>query len=260
MDRRVTPLTTTTATAASAATARRTGAITATRRAALASVAALPLTGLLRPTRAEAATVRLDALTVLLRTGTRQVVTVNRTSSVGARVAFWSLADGRWEVDFLSNHGRIGYGGLVSPGRRKQGTGTTPAGTYGIPLTFGRWNKPAPWRMEYVKMAVGDYWVLDNESRYYNRFRRRSSGGFRWQLRSGINASEHLLDYASQYEMAAALDFNYAEQVRYRGGAIFLHVHGSGATAGCVSVPRHMMEATMYALDPRAVPLVTIGE
>lgn len=234
--------------------------LTASRRVALASVAALPLTGLLRPTAAEAASVRLDALTVLLRPGTRQVVTVNRTGGTTARVAFWRLVDGRWEVDFLSNHGRIGYGGLVSPGRRRQGSGTTPAGTYGIPLTFGRWSRPAAWKVPYVRMAPGDYWVLDNQSPYYNRFRRRSSGGFRWWLTQGVDVSEHLLDYASQYEFAAALDYNYADQVRYRGGAIFLHVNGSGATAGCVSVPRHMMEATMWALDAQAVPLVTIGE
>ena len=45
-----------------------------------------------------ASTVRLDGVTVRLRAGTRQVVTVNRTRSYRARVTFWVLRDGRWIV------------------------------------------------------------------------------------------------------------------------------------------------------------------
>ncbi len=230
----------------------------ATRRAVLASVGALTLTGLLRPVPATAAsaaagTVRLDNMPVALRAGTTQVVTCNRTSGYKARVAFWRLVDGRWRSEFSTTDGRIGYGGLVSPGSRRQGSGTTPMGTYGIPFTFGRWNHSSAWRMPYLKMVTGDYWVLDNDSRFYNRFRKRSSGGFR------TAGSEHLVDFGDQYEMSAVLDFNYAAPVRHRGGAIFLHVNGRGATAGCVSVPRVMMGAVMRELQPGAVPVVTIG-
>ncbi len=52
--------------------------------------------------------------------------------------------------------------------------------------------------------------------------------------------------------------FNYG-QVRHRGSGIFLHVNGSGATGGCVSVPRSMMVRLMRELDPAAAPVIAIG-
>ena len=87
-------------------------------------------------------------------------------------------------------------------------------------------------------MRKGDYWVLDNQSDHYNRYRNKRQGGFRWWLDSSSdNASERLRDYPTQYEWAVVTSFN-SRQVKHRGGAIFLHVNGSGATAGCVSAPR----------------------
>jgi L,D-peptidoglycan transpeptidase YkuD (ErfK/YbiS/YcfS/YnhG family) len=55
-----------------------------------------------------------------------------------------------------------------------------------------------------------------------------------------------------------ATSFN-AGQVRHRGGAIFLHVNGSGATAGCVSAPRWFMVRVMNRLDHDRVPVIAIG-
>jgi hypothetical protein len=48
-------------------------------------------------------------------------------------------------------------------------------------------------------------------------------------------------------------------QVRHRGGAIFLHVNGSGATAGCASAPRWFMRRVMNRLDQDRVPVIAIG-
>ncbi|WP_301799344.1 L,D-transpeptidase family protein [Nocardioides sp. ChNu-153] len=232
---------------------------TATRRAALGTVGALAVTGLVRPTAARAAsTVRLDGIDVALRSGTRAVVTVNRTSGYRARVAFWQLRSGRWDVQFLTTDGRIGYGGLVAPTRRRQGSGTTPLGTHGLISSFGRWNHQTAWRMPYRKIMPGDFWVQDNASGHYNRYRHQDQGGFRWWL-TGADSSERLTDYGAQYEMSVVTDYNYREQVRYRGAGIFLHVNGSGATAGCVSVPRHVMEALMLHLEPAQVPLIAMG-
>ena len=44
-----------------------------------------------------------------------------------------------------------------------------------------------------------------------------------------------------QYAHAVVIDYNYARPVKGRGAGIFLHVNGSGATAGCVSVPADAM-------------------
>ena len=47
--------------------------------------------------------------------------------------------------------------------------------------------------------------------------------------------------------------------MRHRGGAIFLHVNGAGATAGCVSAPRWFLQRTVAALDADRVPVIAIG-
>lgn len=64
--------------------------------------------------------------------------------------------------------------------------------------------------------------------------------------------------YPTQYEYAAVIKYNWS-QVRYRGAGIFLHVNGSGATGGCVSVPRWMMIELFSKLDPAKKPVIAIG-
>ena len=203
--------------------------------------------------------VRLDGVTVRLRPGTRQVVTVNHTSGYHARVSYWALRQGRWRLQFRTADGRIGYNGLVRPRRRVQGSGKTPLGTYTLPFSFGTHSQRTAWDPGYRRIRRGDYWVLDNESRFYNRYRNKSSGGFRWWLpASRPNASERLRDFPKQYEFSVVTSFN-AGQVRHRGGAIFLHVNGCGATAGCVSAPRWFLLRAMNRLNQDRVPVIAIG-
>ena len=221
---------------------------------------ALALT-LLAPHSAEAAqrTVRLDGVTVTLRPGTTQVVTVNHTGGYRARVTLWGNDGDGWEQRMQVSDGRIGYGGLVRGVDRRQGTGTTPLGTYELPWAFGQVREKAGWKLRYRQVRAGDYWVQDNASAYYNRYRHRSQGGFRWWLPSSDpNSSERLRDYRRQYEWSIVTSFNHG-QVRHRGSGIFLHVNGSGATAGCVSAPRRFIRALMFRLDPDRRPVIAIG-
>lgn len=204
-------------------------------------------------------TVELDGVTVQLRAGTRQVVTVNRTEGYHARVTFWTKRVGRWERRFRATDGRIGYHGLVLPRKRVQGSGTTPLGTHRLPWAFGMHPQRDRWDPSYRRVRAGDFWVLDNRSKHYNRYRNRAQGGFRWRLpASHPDGSERLKDYPRQYEWAITTSFN-SRQVRHRGGAIFLHVNGSGATAGCVSAPRWFLRRLMVHLDQDQVPVIAIG-
>jgi len=217
-----------------------------------------PLVALL-PTSADAETVRLGGVTVRLRPGTSQVVTADRTTGHHARVRLWSLRDGRWRVVASTADGRIGYGGLSRPARRHQGDGTTPTGTFALTFAFGTHARKPGWRMRYHRIRQGDYWVGDNSSAYYNRLHTKARGGFRWWLPSSDHdASEHLIHYRSQYEYAFATSFN-AGQVRDRGFAIFLHVNGRGATAGCVSAPRSFLRLLYRRLSPHRHPVIAIG-
>jgi L,D-peptidoglycan transpeptidase YkuD (ErfK/YbiS/YcfS/YnhG family) len=214
----------------------------------------------LAPTPTAAArTVTLDGVRVAIRSGTTQVVTVNRTSGWHARVVLWEHSARGWRAVKRTAHGAIGYGGLVAGTRRRQGTGTTPSGTYRLLGSFGTHTPQHAWHLAYRRIAAGDYWVEDNGSRYYNRYRNRSQGGFRWKLTSGENSSEELTDYPRQYELSITTSFNYSAQVRHRGAGIFLHVNGRGATAGCASATRTFMVAAMKRLDPKRVPLIAIG-
>lgn len=222
---------------------------------------ALAAAALLAPVPAVAQTsqVRLDGVDVRLREGTRQVVTVNRTSGHRARVTLWAFADGHWQQRLQAFDGRIGYGGVVPGPRRVQNTGTTPLGTYDLPWAFGRRGRDADWRIDYRRIRSGDFWVQDNRSRHYNRYRNQRQGGFRWWLpTSDPNSSERLTDYRSQYEWSIVIDYN-RDQVRHRGSGIFLHVNGSGATAGCVSAPRWFIRKLMARIDPDLGPLIAIG-
>ncbi len=215
---------------------------------------------LVAPVPAHAADdVTLDGVEVRVRPGTEQVVTVNRTNGWHARVTFWSRSGERWHQRFAAADGRVGYGGLVRAQRRVQGSGRTPLGTFRMPWAFGMHRQKETWDGSYRKVRRGDYWVLDNQSDHYNRYRNKRQGGFRWRLPAGnANGSERLKDYPVQYEWAVTTSFN-SNQVRHRGGAIFLHVNGSGATAGCVSAPRWFLRRLMNRLDQDRKPVIAVG-
>jgi L,D-peptidoglycan transpeptidase YkuD (ErfK/YbiS/YcfS/YnhG family) len=201
----------------------------------------------------------LDGVRVQLEPGTQQVVTVNHTDGYHARVTFWKLTGAGWKARFSADDGRIGYGGLVRGTRRVQGTGTTPLGTYRLPWAFGMNAAHADWKLRYRQVVPGDFWVEDNASAYYNRYRNQAEGGFRWWLpASDPNSSERLTDFRHQYRVSVVTSFNQA-QVRHRGAGIFLHVNGSGATAGCVSAPGVFMDKLMRALDPALAPVIAVG-
>ncbi|HEY6934736.1 MAG TPA: hypothetical protein VI452_15155 [Marmoricola sp.] len=202
---------------------------------------------------------RLGGVPVRLPSGSRQVVTVNHGSGYHARVVLWRRVRGAWQVVARARDGRTGYGGLVAADRRRQGTGTTPLGTFGLISSFGPHPRHAAWDLPYRQVRPGDYWVEDNRSAYYNRYRNRHRGGFRWWLpASNVNSSERLADYPRQYEYAIVTAFN-RRQVRHRGAGIFLHVNGQGATAGCVSAPRWFLRKAMAVLRPQLHPVIAVG-
>lgn len=207
---------------------------------------------------ASAAPLTLDGVRVTLPAGSTQVVTVNHTHGWHARITLWQHDATGWHRVARATDARTGYGGLVLGSRRHQGTGTTPLGTYGLTSAFGRHPRASTWRLPYRQVQRGDFWVEDNASAYYNRFRNQSQGGFRWWLRSGPDTSERLSDYPTQYEYVVNTGFN-QDQVRHRGAGIFLHVNGRGATAGCVSAPRWFLRTVLARLDPARVPVIAIG-
>jgi L,D-peptidoglycan transpeptidase YkuD (ErfK/YbiS/YcfS/YnhG family) len=205
---------------------------------------------------ADAGTFKLDGVRVALPAGTTQVITVNHTRKWHARVVLWERSTTGWHAIARTTNGRTGYGGLVPGSRRRQGSGRTPLGTYRLLSAFGTHDDTT--RLPYTRIKKGDYWVEDNASAYYNRYRNKAQGGFRWWLTRGVDTSEELTDYPTQYEYAINTGFNYG-QVRHRGAGIFLHVNGRGATGSCVSAPRSFLQTAMARLDPKRGPVIAIG-
>ncbi|WP_405800641.1 L,D-transpeptidase [Streptomyces sp. NBC_01506] len=186
--------------------------------------------------------------------GGRQLITAEAatTGATTGRVTWWDRRGGRW-VAAGSADARFGSGGLVPGTERVQGTSTTPTGLYDLPYAFGI--RPAPRGTRYAYRPVTDrsWWCQDNDSRAYNRW----VEGLPADCRAG--EAEKLTDYGTQYAHALVIGFNYHRPVRGRGAAIFLHVNGKGATAGCVSVPAEAMRRILTWADPGRSPHIAVG-
>jgi L,D-peptidoglycan transpeptidase YkuD (ErfK/YbiS/YcfS/YnhG family) len=199
-----------------------------------------------------ACTRKLDGISTSIGRTQRTVTIVNQTSKTHARMSFWIRTNAACSLNrkFLTTTARIGYGGTVDGDKRQQGTGTTPLGTYTMTQAFGNGPAAASW-LPYHVVKSGDYWVGDNNSRYYNSLRNKSKGGFRWWLpQSYVNSSERLQSFPSQYRYVVVINFNRAPdyQRHYRGSGIFLHVKSSGPTAGCVGITASQMRTVMAYL------------
>ncbi|WP_134654203.1 L,D-transpeptidase family protein [Streptomyces sp. H23] len=184
-----------------------------------------------------------------------QVITVEARGSY-ATVTAWAKGSAGWKARFSTASGRVGSNGVTNGATRRQGTWTTPTGTYTITEGFGV--EASGTSMPYHVVTDDDWWVEDPESKFYNSM--HSAQGADFPLtESGDRGSEHLVDYPTQYAEALAINFNRWPATPGRGAGIFLHVNGSGATAGCVSVPRATMDRFMNWIEPSAHPRIAIG-
>jgi L,D-peptidoglycan transpeptidase YkuD (ErfK/YbiS/YcfS/YnhG family) len=229
-------------------------------RALLSATAAIVLgTGLLGGPVASAAAPPLPARLRHLGNATQSiVVTSSSWRSTTATLEAYEKRGGTWRRVLGPVKARVGWAGMIAGNRRKQGSGTTPAGTYAISSAFGTEPDPGA-RLRYRYIDSADWWwVEDPTSRYYNTMRFGSQGGFRLTER-GRYGSEQLINHQPAYHYAAVIDFNRPRPVKGRGAGIFLHVNGAGATAGCVSVPQSTMVDLLRWLDPAKHPRITMA-
>lgn len=183
-----------------------------------------------------------------------QIITVKASYSY-ATVTAWTKESSGWKPVITAN-GRVGSNGVVAGAIRKQGTYTTPSGTYTITEGFGL--KASDTKMPYTRVNSTHWWVQDPESKFYNSMHTAAGADFPL-TESGERGSEHLINYPTQYAKALVINFNRWPATPGRGAGIFLHVNGRGATAGCVSVPRATMDQIMSWIKPSAHPRIAIG-
>ncbi len=184
--------------------------------------------------------------------------------------AYERAKNGTWREVMGATPAFLGYGGLALGPKRRQGTGTTPTGTYEILRGFGRSADPGT-RLPYVKVDRNDAWTYNPRvPATYNLFQ---DADVSWA--SYGNYVERLWSYGRQYDYVAVLDYNLPDGKVSRssrgvrrtsapadtraGGGIFLHVSKGEPTAGCISIERSRMRTLMTWLDPKKDPVIAIG-
>jgi L,D-peptidoglycan transpeptidase YkuD (ErfK/YbiS/YcfS/YnhG family) len=141
---------------------------------------------------------------------------------------------------------RVGYRGVSA--HRREGDGTTPAGTFSIgPVVYGLDANPGV-HLRYRRLRCGDWWDEDPRSRTYNRFRHVACG----TSPSFRGGSEALWRATVAYRELAVVEYNTAPAVPGRGSGIFLHVDTGRATNGCVSLPHDDLVVLLRRLRPGA--------
>ena len=174
------------------------------------------------------------------------VVTTNNMSTSYCNIEIYEKNDsGKWN-NIDSTTGRVGANGLAYIENRVQSTNTTPAGVMSITGAFGVKNNPGT-KLDYIKVNNNMYWDLNSENSTYNRLINYNPGG----------DYEHLISYPRQYEYSLITDYNH-NQVPNKGGAIFVHCLGRGATGGCVSMPREKMIEILKWIDPKKNPKILV--
>ena len=195
---------------------------------------------------------RLDAVDRVRAVGdaTQLIVVeaVSATDTWGQLQAF-DRVGGTWVPAFAPTPARLGRAGVS--GHHHEGDGTTPTGIYSLTESFGVGPDPGT-AMPYRVATVGDYWVSDSASAFYNTWQTGVPAG-RWTTAEALWASP------TAYRYAVVIDYNRHPVVPGRGSAIFLHVITAAATSGCVAIDRDQLVAIMRWLQPSRHPRIAIG-
>jgi L,D-peptidoglycan transpeptidase YkuD (ErfK/YbiS/YcfS/YnhG family) len=167
---------------------------------------------------------------------TDQIVTVV-ASGTNAKITLWEKTNSIW-TEILSTIGFVGSQGV---GQAYEGSKHTPKGAYTLGFAFGQSNPGT--LLPFRQITPNSYWISDVNSDLYNTWQEGAYAG---------NGNEHLADYANlQYYYAIVINYN-ANRVKGAGSAFFLHVSNGRPTAGCVSVPKNIMEQLMKRIHPGA--------
>ncbi|WP_433537803.1 L,D-transpeptidase family protein [Micromonospora sp. CA-249363] len=183
---------------------------------------------------------------------TRQLIVVH-SNGYGTSVASletFEKANGVWRSKFGVMSARIGTKGFSDS--HVEGVPTTPTGVYGIGSTmYGVHANPGV-KYSYHRLVADDYWDENPSSPTYNSFVHGTNpGGY----------SEALWQTVPQYNYFAVINYNIPVRAATpaRGSGIFLHVMGSGGTAGCVSLTQSDLLRVLEWLAPDASPRIVMA-
>jgi L,D-peptidoglycan transpeptidase YkuD (ErfK/YbiS/YcfS/YnhG family) len=203
--------------------------------------------------RADMSASTVSASTVTAAPGVRQRITVSASSygTTYATLRAYQLSGSsstHWVQVFGPWTARVGYNGVAQPGKKREGDGKTPSGTYGFSFFFGVQPNPG-FAFSFRHAYSYDYWDDDPHSARYNEWvdTRSASAG----------QAPEPLHVTPAYNYAAVIAYNTARTPGL-GSAIFFHVSTGRATAGCVSLPAAELLKVLRWLKPAANPTITI--
>ncbi len=149
-----------------------------------------------------------------------------------------------------------GYVGRNGIGKVQEGDERTPRGLYTLDEAFGTKAGLEDFKVPYLQVDDGYYWVGDNASPYYNTMVdiRKTGNIF------DTAASEHLSTYGGKaYYYCMAVGYN-KERTPYKGSAIFLHCTDGPGTGGCIAIPESDMVKVLQNVVQPAYILIDDGE
>lgn len=180
-------------------------------------------------------------------------VTATTTRTTHASLRTWKKVGACWRLVAGPYPARLGRAGLSAD--RREGDGTTPAGTFPIHHTmYGNEANPGV-AFRYRRVRCGDWWNEDPRSPTYNTFQRVPCG----KRPPFATPSEGMWQSPRAYPWLAVIEFNMNPVVPGRGSGIFLHAQTGGPTVGCVSIAKPHLRAVLRWLKPAATPHIAIG-
>jgi L,D-peptidoglycan transpeptidase YkuD (ErfK/YbiS/YcfS/YnhG family) len=161
-----------------------------------------------------------------------------------SNAAGWTRRLGPWPA-------WIGSHGFAPPGKKREGDGRTPSGTYGFAsYFFGVAARPGGIHYRWRHAHTYDVWNDDPRSSRYNLWTDRRT--------QAAGRSPEPLHVSPSYDFVAVIGYNTARTPGL-GSAIFLHVSHDSPTAGCVALPRARLLAILKWLDPTKSPRIRMG-
>ncbi len=183
-----------------------------------------------------------------------QVLLVRNGNPAQAEVQIWALEKkkGEWRNFLGPLEGVIGRNGFAAPGRKREGDGRTPTGTFRLGTVFG-YAPVFPTRMLYRQATVDDVWIDDVHADDYNR----------WVKRGETRAAsfERMLRNDDLYKLGIVVEYNTDPVIKGKGSAIFFHLwkEKGVATDGCIALAEADLRRIAGWLDPAAMPVVIMG-
>lgn len=205
-------------------------------------------------TRGQVAAVLTRMLNVIdetyLQQYAKQRIVVKSTSQTTASVQLQQLEGNQWVNKSGAMNALVGKNGF---GKRKEGDGKTPVGTFKLGTAFG-WGEPlSNLNYPFRRATSNDYWVDDIGSAEYNQWVNFTGDpNVRW------NSFERMTH--SLYKYGVVIRYNEEPIVSGKGSAIFLHIKTSTTkhTLGCIALDEKDMTNVIKWLKEDMNPIITI--